>query len=127
MPLADLTFVLETKNPNVLHEIHLAEQSYYACADALQLRNQELQKFYENPRVSHQIRDFETGAGVAAASERDLIFLRQATDALYVSVDRTLPRLASSIEELEKLIKRMFPGKKALQMIPDGPLTRAKS
>ncbi len=127
VPLADLTFVLETKNPNVLHEIHLAEQSYHACADALQLRNQELQKFYENPRVSHQIRDFETGAGVAAASERDLIFLRQATDALYVSVDRTLPRLTSSIEELEKLIKLMFPGKQALKMIPDDPLARAKS
>jgi hypothetical protein len=127
VPLADLTFVLETKNPNVLHEIHLAEQSYHACAEALQLRNQELQKFYDNPRVSHQIRNLKTGAGVAAASERDLIFLRQATDALYVSIDRTLPRLTSSIKELEKLIKLMFPGKQALQMIPDDPPVHAKS
>ena len=50
--------------------------------------------------VSHQLRDFEMGAGVAVASQKDLIFLRQATDALYVSVDRTLPRLVSAIEKL---------------------------
>jgi len=100
VPFADLTFVLvETKDPNLLHEIHLAEQSYHACVDALQIRYQELQKFYDNPRVSHQIQDFETGAGFAAASQKDLIFLRQATDALYVSVDRTLPRLASAVEK----------------------------
>ncbi len=117
VPFTDLTFVLETKDPNILHEIHLAEQNYRACVDALQLRNQELQKFYENPRVAHQIRDFETGAGVASASQRDLIFLRQATDALYLSVDRTLPRLTDAIEKLEKLIKSMFPGKQALRMV----------
>ena len=119
VPFTDLTFVLETKDPNILHEIHLAEQNYRACVDALQLRNQELQKFYDNPRITHQIRDFETGAGVASASDKDLIFLRQATDALYLSVDRTLPRLASAVEKLEKLIKSMFPGKQALRMIPD--------
>ena len=127
VPFADLTFVLETKEPNILHEIHLAEQNYRACVDALQLRNQELQKFYENPRVAHQIRDFETGAGIAAASQRDLIFLRQATDALYLSVDRTLPRLTDAIEKLEKLIKSMFPGRQALRMIPDSPPMRANA
>ena len=124
VPFDDLTFVLETKDPNILQEIHLAEQSYRGCAEALQLRNRELEKFYENPRISHQIRDFETGAGVAAASQKDLIFLRQATDALYVSVDRTLPRLTSSVEKLEKLIKAMFPGRQALRMIPDSPVER---
>ena len=62
VPFADLTFVLETKDPNLLHEIHLAEQNYRACAQALQIRNGELQKFYDNPRVSHHVRDFETGA-----------------------------------------------------------------
>jgi hypothetical protein len=45
VPLADLTFVLETKDPNLLQEIHLAEQNYRACAQALQIRNQELQNF----------------------------------------------------------------------------------
>jgi hypothetical protein len=95
VPFAELTFVLETKEPNLLHEIHLAEQNYRACSQALQIRNQELQKFYDNPRVSHHVRNFETGAGVAAASDRDLLFLRQATDGLYIAVDRTLPRLAT--------------------------------
>jgi hypothetical protein len=88
---------------------------------ALEMRNQELQKFYDNPRVSHTIRDFETGAGVAAASDRDLIFLKQATDALYTAVDRSLPRIAGVIQKIEKLIKAMFPGKQALRMIPDDP------
>lgn len=127
VPFDDLTFVLETKDPNILQEIHLAEQSYRGCAEALELRNRELEKFYENPRVSHQIRDFETGAGFAAASQKDLVFLRQATDALYVSVDRTLPRLASAVEELEKLIKTTFPGRQALRMIPDSPEMRTNA
>ena len=121
VPFADLTFVLETEDPNVLQEIHLAEQSYHACVDALRLRNRELEKFYQNPRVSHQILDFETGAGMASANPKDILFLRQATDALYSSVDRTLPRLATAVETLGKLIKSMFPGKKALRMIPDSP------
>ena len=103
------------------------QQSYHACVDALQIRYQELQKFYDNPRVSHQIRDFETGAGFAAASQKDLIFLRQATDALYVSVDRTLPRLASAVEKLEELIKTAFPGRQALRMTPDSPEMRANA
>jgi len=116
VPFADLTFVLETKDPNLLHEIQLAEQNYRACAQALQIRNQELQKFYENPRVSHHIRNFETGAGVSRASDRDLVFLRQSTDGLYITVDRALPRLVVVIEKLEKLIKSTFPGKTALKM-----------
>jgi hypothetical protein len=118
VPFADLTFVLETKDPNLLHEIHLAEQSYRACAQALQIRNQELQKFYDNPRVSHHVSDFETGAGVAAASDRDLLFLRQATDGLYITVDRALPRLVAAIQNVDKLIKAMFPSKAALKMTP---------
>jgi hypothetical protein len=118
VPFADLTFVLETKDPNLLHEIHLAEQNYRACAQALQIRNQELQKFYDNPRVSHHVRDFETGAGIAAASDRDLLFLCQATDGLYTAVDRALPRLVAAIQKVEKLITSMFPGKTALKMTP---------
>jgi hypothetical protein len=116
VPFTDLTFVLETKDPNLLHEIQLAEQNYRACAQALQIRNQELQKFYENPRVSHHIEDFKTGAGVSRAADRDLIFLRQSTDGLYIAVDRALPRLIAVIEKLEKLIKSMFPSKAALKM-----------
>lgn len=121
VPFADLTFVLETKDPNLLQDIHLAEQSYYACVDVLQVRYEELQKFYDNPRVSHHIRDFETGAGVAEATAKDVLFLRQATDALYESVDRTLPRLASAVQKLETLSKQLFPGKQALRMVPDSP------
>jgi hypothetical protein len=118
VPFAELTFVLATKDPNLLHEIQLAEQNYRACAQALQNRNEELQKFYDNPRVSHYIRDFETGAGVSAASNSDVFFLRQATDGLYTTVDRALPRLVGVIQNVEKLIKSMFPGKTSLKMTP---------
>jgi hypothetical protein len=118
VPFADLTFVLETKDPNLLLEIQLAEQNYRTCAHALQIRNGELQKFYENPRVSHQIQDFETGAGVSRAADRDLLFLKHSTDGLYIAVDRALPRLVAAIEKLEKVIKSMFPGKAALKMTP---------
>jgi len=118
---ADLTFILETDDPNVLHEIHLAEQSFQSCVDALQLKNQEVEKFYKNPQIVHRIQDFKTGAGTAEAGEKEIFFLRQATDLLYMCVDRTLPRLASAVQKLGKLITSIFPGKKALRMIPDSP------
>ena len=118
VPFSDLTFVLETEDPNILHDVHLAEQSYQSCMEALTVRNQQLEKFYENPNVTHRILNFETGAGITEASQKDLLFLRQATDALFTSVDRTLPRLAAAIEKLEKVSKVMFPGKRALRMTP---------
>lgn len=120
VPFAELTFILETKEPNLLHEINLAEQNYRACAQALQLRNQELQKFYDNPRVSHHVLDFETGTGVTAASDLDQLLLCQATDGLYTAVDRALPRLVAAIEKVEQLITSMFPAKTALKMTPIG-------
>ena len=117
VPFGDLTFVLQTNQANILHEIHLAEQNYRACVEAVQVKNKELQKFYDNPRISHEIRDFETGVGVSKADEKELLFLKQATDALYISVDRTLPRLADAIRKLAKLITSIFPGEQALLMV----------
>jgi len=127
VPFADLTFILETEDPNILHETHLAEQSYQTCADALKLRNEELAKFYENPRVSHRILDFETGAGITEADPKEMFFLRKATDALYTCVDRTLPRLAKAIERLQKLSSSIFPEKKPLRMITDSPVPNTKT
>jgi hypothetical protein len=123
VPFAELTFVLETKDPNLLHEVHLAQQSFQTCVTALQLKNQEVEKFYKNPRVSHHIRDFKTGATVTEASEQDIFLLRQAVNILYEVVDRTLPRLAAAVERLEGLIKSMFPGKQALRMVKDSPVS----
>ena len=127
VPFADLTFVLETEDPNILHETHLAEQSYQTCADALKLRNEELAKFYQNQRVSHRILDFETGTGITEADPKEMFLLRKATDALYTCVDRTLPRLAKAIEKLQKLSSSIFPEKKSLRMIPDSPVSHAKT
>lgn len=115
---SDLTFVLEGDDPNLLHEVHLAEQSYHSCIEALTLRNQQLEKFYENPHIKHTLLNAETGAGVSQASPKDVLFLRQATDALFVSVDRTLPRLTAAVAKLEKFSKFMFPNKRALRMTP---------
>ena len=122
VPFSDLTFVLEAKNPNILHEIHIAQQSYQACIDALSLRNQQLEQFYRNPRVKHQLVNFETGAGITEATPQDLFFLKQATNALYGCVDKALPRLVEAVQQLEKVIKSFFPGMQALKMTPDTQL-----
>ena len=121
VPFADLTFILETNDPNALQDIHLAEQSYHTCVNAMRLRNEELAKFYQNPRVSHRILDFETGAAQTQADPQDTFFLRKATDGLYSCVDRTLPRLVGTIEKLEKLRRSLFPEKKPLRMITESP------
>lgn len=127
VPFAELTFILETRDPNMLQEIHLAEQSYQTCAEALKLRNEKLAKFYDDPRISHQILDFETGAAITKADTKDMFLLRKATYGLYTCVDRTLPRLVSAIEKLEKLRRSMFPEKQPLRMTPDSPVPDAKT
>jgi hypothetical protein len=117
--IGELTFVLESKDPNVLQEIHLAQQSYEACITALTLRNVELEKFYNNPRVVHRVVDFDTGAGITEASQTDLILLKQSTSALYASVDNALPKLMVAFRALYDLSKALYPTLRALKVIPN--------
>ncbi len=116
VPFADLTFVLETDDPNVLQTIHIAEQSYECSVQALNLRNDELNRFHNNPNVTHRILNFETGEGVTEASQKDLFFVKEATNALYESIDKALPKLAAAAQELHEVIKKVFPGMQALTM-----------
>jgi hypothetical protein len=124
---ADLTFVLETDDPNVLQMIHIAEQAYDFSVQALNLRNEELNRFYGNPNVTHRILNFETGEGITEASQKDLFFVKEATTALYDSIDKALPKLSTAVEELHKLIRKIFPGMQALMMTPIPPASGKSS
>src|SRR5437763_1141123 len=79
--------------------------------------------FDTNPRGSHPILDFETGAALTKADPQDTFVLRKATDGLYTCVDRTLPRLADAIKKVEQLRRSMFPEKKPLQLIHNSPVS----
>jgi hypothetical protein len=116
-PFAELTFLLETTEPNLLQEIHLAEQSYQTCVNGLKLRNQELSKYYENPRLQHHLVDFESGRTITSGDRKEAFLLSKATDALYTCVDRTLPRLAGTMDKVERIRMSLFPDKKPLPMV----------
>ena len=118
-PFAELTFLIETTEPNLLQEIHLAEQSYQTCVNGLKLRNQELSKYYENPRLQHHLVDFESGKTITRGDRKEALLLSKATDALYTCVDRTLPRLAGAMDKVERIRVSLFPDKKPLPMIRD--------
>jgi len=117
VPFQDLTFIANTEYPNILQEIHLAEQSYHTCVETLAIKNKRLEDFYKNPNVSNKSFDFETGKGVVQASAQDIFFIRRVTDALYESIDKALPKLKTTILRLEIFIKLIFPGWQALQMV----------
>jgi hypothetical protein len=48
VPLQHIFFTARSKEPNLLQEVHIAEQSYNMAIEALTLRNRLLQEFYKN-------------------------------------------------------------------------------
>src|SRR5208282_2715260 len=45
VPFKELTFIIDSDEPSLLQEIHLAEQGHILALDALEKRNTELEKF----------------------------------------------------------------------------------
>jgi hypothetical protein len=121
VPFADLTFVANSKYPNMLQEIHIAEQSYRSSVDALAIKNGRLEEFYRDPKVSHRDFDPATGRSVVVADVKDIFFLQKVTDAVYEQFDKALPRLKTAVLRLEKFIKLTFPKLRALQMVEENP------
>jgi hypothetical protein len=117
VPFDDITFITTTSDADLLQQVHIAEQKYLACIETLRLRNERLEEFYRDPSVIRESFDFETGRGRVRADPAKVFLIRQITNALYGLVDSTLPKIVGEIEELEKFIRRHFPGRTALKMI----------
>jgi hypothetical protein len=108
-----ISFLLMTKNPTLVLDIHAAEQSYISATECLVSRNSAYEKLHKNSKLE-QI-DPQTGkCKVMVDDLRDIKLLKDMTDALYTSVDRACVRLEEQIKELHKVGKLLYPKKNFL-------------
>jgi len=109
-----IAFLLETKNPTLVLEVHAAEQSYLAAMDALNLRNEAYERLHSNSSVESLNR--QTGqATIVVKDPRNLKLLKDTTDSLYTSVARAKERLTKHVNELYNVGKLLYPKRTFLQ------------
>ncbi len=118
VPFPEIGYVAATNEPNLLQEIHIAEQAFETAIEALRVRNEKTEEFYNSPDVEILEFDRVTGKSRVRASEKDIFLIRKSTDILYQTIDRALPKLLGETQAIEAFIKRHFKGLKSLTLIP---------
>jgi hypothetical protein len=120
VPLADITFVAESRSPNLLQEIHIAENFYLTCMESVTILRKEVEAFLCNPKIVRGEFDFETGVAPIEANPREVFMLKEATDNLYVIVDMSLRAIRETIPKLARYIEQEFK-RRALGSTPIAP------
>ena len=116
VPFDELSFLLESKEPNLLQEIHIAEKRYSTCVEMLERVNKtrlELQTKY--PPITFNM---ATGIGNITAPRHEVFILKELTDMLYDSADKALPTLSKTNELVFDFIKANHGNKKGMKFVP---------
>jgi hypothetical protein len=118
VPFKELTFMIDSDEPGLLQEIHLAEQGHILALDALENRNTELATF--NRKYPPNTIDMATGRAWRSLPARsvDIYLLKNTTDNLYQSVDDALPKFTELIQKIGKFVARNFKGRNAVKLMP---------
>jgi hypothetical protein len=98
VPFDEIAFIALTDEPNLLQEIHVAEQSFETCIEALRLKNQKTEEFYSASDVRIIDFDIQTGRSRVDAPHQRIFFMKQATDNLFAVVDRAIPQLLGTTQ-----------------------------
>jgi hypothetical protein len=119
VPLKDLTFLIDSDEPNLLQEIHLAETACTGVLDILKRLNEAKELILKEAKP----RTFDMTTGKAAIEVRaELVFsVKSLLDLLYSETDKALPRFNLCVEKIHKFVKRNYRWKKAVPSIKDLP------
>jgi hypothetical protein len=109
VPFNELTFIVDSDEPNLLQQIHLAEQGYLSAKNILERYN-ELRKEFDDKYPPNDI-------GKVTAPAHENLLLKTVADALYEQFDIALPKFDEQIKKICKFIGRNFKDKKALSGI----------
>ena len=110
-----IAFLLMTKTPSLVLEVHSAEQSYFSAMEALTARNQAFEKIHARSELEKL--NQQTGQSTILVKDpRDIVLLKHTTENLYTTVDTAMDRLALQIKELQKAGKSLYPKKRFLQI-----------
>lgn len=117
VPFDDIAFISSSDEPNLLQEIHIAEQKFDTAVEALRLWNDWCHKLHNSADV--EVRDFNlsTGAAKLAAPPQMIFYLKKYSDVIYEVTDEAIPKLKGEVQAVEAYVKRCFKGMKALKMV----------
>lgn len=125
MPFEELTFIINTNEPNLLQEIHIAEKGFLSSTDLLNKLNQkrlEIQDKYPPKNF-----DVKTGKGSKMiVPVYEIYRLKALTDLLYDEVDKALPDLTKTNDRLLKFIKSNLKGRKAARFVPEAQVAKSQ-
>lgn len=123
VPFEELTFIINSNEPNLLQEIHIAEKRFSSSTDLLNNLNQkrlEIQDKYPPKNF-----DMKTGRGSEMIVPAYEIYrLKVLTDLLYDEVDKALPDLTKTNDQLLSFIKTNLKGRKAAKFVPEAQTTK---
>jgi hypothetical protein len=115
VPFSEITFIANSDEPNLLQQIHIAEQSYLGAVQAINLYNQKREEFFRNAEGRVEQFDEQTGQTTIATAPREVFMMQAVTDILYQQIDKTLPMLDTEVKNIWKFVKRNFKEMKAIK------------
>jgi hypothetical protein len=116
VPFDDLAFIIDSKEPNLLQDIHIAEKRFLSSVELLEKVNKlrlELQNKY--PPLDF---DPASGKGHSVLPAHELFALKELTDSLYNAVDKALPDLWNTNQMVFDFVKKHLKGRKAAKFVP---------
>ncbi len=116
VPFEDISFIAHSGEPNMLQEIHIAEQNFDTVINIHKLLTQKLESFYSDPSVKTIEFNINTGKSCVEADPKKIFFIKKLTDILYDAVDKALPILRKESDNLTAFTKERFKGMKALKL-----------
>jgi hypothetical protein len=117
VPFSELTFIINSDEPNLLQDIHLAEAGYVAAMGMFDIHNKRGEELKENAET----RDFDMATGRAtmvAKNPGEVFMLKSITDLLYEQIDKAIPQLDAEVKKIHKFVKRNLKGMKAVEAKP---------
>jgi hypothetical protein len=126
VPFEELTFIINSNEPNLLQEIHIAEKRFSSATDLLIKLNQkrlEIQDKYPPKNF-----DMKIGKGSEMIVPAYEVYrLKVLTDLLYDEVDKALPDLTKTNDQLLRFIKTNLKGRKPAYFGPEAQATKFQS
>lgn len=110
VPFKDITFIIDSDEPKLLQQIHIAEQGFLATISALDKCNEVRAGLLA--KYPPENFNMQTGVGRLAIPEHEAYVLKNATDVLYKHVDVSLPIFDEQIKKISKFIECKFKGKR---------------
>ena len=117
IPFDDIAFIASSDEPDLLLQIHIAEQHFETALEVLRIRSEKTEGLLNSQEIQIEQFEFDSGKARINAPPQTVFGLRKATDSLYDVFDKALPKLLGEGQALEGFIRRKYKGVKPLRLL----------